>query len=40
MFIVGPKTFGKSKVAADFEHITNINLFNFHDFVAQNNLRT
>lgn len=39
MFIVGPKASGKSKVAADLEHRTNMNLINFPDFVAQNNLK-
>lgn len=38
MFIVGPKASGKTKVAADLEHRTNMQLINFPEFVAKNNL--
>lgn len=38
MFIVGAKASGKTKVAADLEHRTNMNLINFPEFVKKNDL--
>ena len=39
MFIVGPKASGKSKVALDLEHRSNMNLINFPDFISKNGLK-